>query len=70
MSSPRFSRTLQLSPAVFIAASAALAGSIALRAEQGPPQGGGAKPLIPITASTIAREPAAHIGENVSMTSR
>jgi hypothetical protein len=67
MSSPRFSRTLQLSPAVFIAASAALAGSIALRAEQGPPQGGGAKPLVPITASTIAREPAAHIGENVSM---
>ena len=45
-----------------------VAGVIGLRAAQGPPaQGGGAKPLVPMTASTIAREPAAHIGENVSM---
>lgn len=54
-------------PAALIAASAVLAGSIALRADQGPPQGGAARPLVPMTASTIAREPAAHIGENVSM---
>jgi len=56
-----------ISSAVLITASAALAGSIALRADQGPPQGGAAKPLVPMTASTIVREPAAHIGENVSM---
>ena len=29
--------------------------------------GGGAKPLVPMTASTILRNPKAHIGENVSM---
>jgi hypothetical protein len=63
-----FSRTPQLSLAVLAAASAALAGSIVLRADQGPPQGAAApRPLVPMTASTIAREPAAHIGENVSM---
>ena len=67
MASLHFSRTLQLSSAALIAASATLAGSIALRADQGPPQGGGAKPLVPMTASTIARDPAAHMGENVSM---
>lgn len=67
MASLHFSRTLQLSSAALIAASATLAGSIALRADQGPPQGGGARPLVPITASTIARNPDAHIGENVSM---
>ena len=45
-----------------------VAGVIGLRAAQGPPQGGAApRPLVPMTASTIAREPAAHIGENVSM---
>ena len=60
-------RMQHLSSALLIAASATLAGSIALRAEQGPPQAGAAKPLVPMTASTIAREPAAHIGENVSM---
>lgn len=65
MASQLFRRTL-LSTAALLAASATLAGSIALRADQGPPQGG-AKPLIPMTASTIAREPAAHMGENVSM---
>jgi hypothetical protein len=57
---------LQLCPAALVAAAATLAGSIALRADQGPPQGG-AKPLVPMTASTIARDPAAHMGENVSM---
>ena len=47
---------------------AVLAASIALRADQGPPQGGGAgRAMIPMAASTIARDPAAHIGENVSM---
>ena len=45
-----------------------VAGVIGLRAAQGPPaQGGAARPLVPMTASTIAREPAAHLGENVSM---
>jgi hypothetical protein len=44
----------------------ALSAVIGLRAAQGP-QGGGARPLVPMTASTIARDLAAHIGENVSM---
>ncbi len=45
-----------------------VAGVIGLRAAQGPPaQGAAARPLVPMTASTIAREPAAHVGENVSM---
>jgi hypothetical protein len=66
MASLHFSRMLQLCPAALVAAAATLAGSIALRADQGPPQGG-AKPLVPMTASTIARDPAAHMGENVSM---
>ena len=39
---------------------------IAVRAEQG--QGGGGRGgMVPITASTIARYPAAHMGETVSM---
>ena len=67
MPSLQSSRKQQVSSAVLVAASAALAGSIVLRADQGPPQGGAARPLVPMTASTIAREPAAHIGENVSM---
>ena len=47
---------------------AVLAGSISIRvAAQGGGQGGGARPLVPMTASTIARDPFAHIGENVSM---
>lgn len=43
-----------------------LSATIALRAEQGAPQSG-ARPLVPMTASTIARDLASHIGENVSM---
>ena len=43
-----------------------MAATIALRAEQG--QGGGGRGgMVPITASTIARDPAAHLGETVSM---
>ena len=38
---------------------------IAVRAEQG--QGGGRGGMVPITASTIARNPAAHMGAVVSM---
>ncbi len=54
---------------VLVAGGAALlSASIAVRAEQGPPQGGGARPLVPMTASTIVRDPAAHLGMNVSMT--
>jgi cytochrome c556 len=46
----------------------ALGASIALRADQGPPQGGGAgRAMVPMAASTIARDPASHIGMNVSM---
>jgi hypothetical protein len=54
--------------AALLAAPAVLAASIVLRAEQGPPQGGGgARPLVPMTASTVARNLPAHLGENVSM---
>src|ERR1043165_127223 len=52
-------------PRLAVLALAVLAGSIALRAAQG--RGGGGGGLVPITASTIAREPFAHVGENVSM---
>ena len=51
---------------------AMLASTLVVRAtEEVPPQGGagggGAARLVPMTASTILREPAAHFGENVSM---
>jgi cytochrome c556 len=41
--------------------------SIAVRAQQGPPAGAGAKPLVPMTASSLLRNPKAHIGDNVSL---
>jgi len=44
----------------------AMAASIAVRAEQGRGGGGGGG-MVPMTASTIARNPAAHVGETVSM---
>jgi hypothetical protein len=54
--------------ALLVSGPVVLAGSIALRAEQGAPgQGAAARPLVPMTASTIARDPASHMGENVSM---
>lgn len=40
--------------------------TVIVRAEQGQ-GGGGGRGMVPMTASTIARDPAAHIGENVSM---
>lgn len=40
--------------------------TLAVRAEQAP-QGGGARPMVPMTASTILRNPAAHFGESVSL---
>jgi hypothetical protein len=44
----------------------AVIATIAVRAEQG--QGGGGRGgMVPMTASTIARNPAAHMGETVSM---
>ena len=53
---------------LFASGAIVLAASIALRADQGPPQGGGgARPLVPMTASTILRDPAAQMGVNVSM---
>lgn len=54
--------------AVLVACCAALlTGAIAIRAEQGPPAQAGARPLVPMTASSILRDPKAHVGENVSM---
>ena len=47
-------------------AAAALAATIGVRAAQAP-QGGGRGGLVPMTASTILRDPAPHIGTNVSM---
>jgi len=67
-----FSRThinRRVAHAAFVAFGATvLTASIVVRADQGPPApAAGARPLVPMTASTIARDPAAHIGENVSM---
>jgi len=51
---------------VVAAGALAIVASIAVRAEQG--QGGGGRGgMVPMTASTIARNPAAHMGETVSM---
>jgi len=66
ISNPRRNRA----GAVAMAAAATLLGlTLAVRASQAPPQGAApaAKPLIPMTAASILRNPAAHIGENVSM---
>jgi hypothetical protein len=43
--------------------------TLAVRASQAPPQGAApaARPMIPMTAASILRNPAAHFGENVSM---
>jgi cytochrome c556 len=62
----RFSTSRRL---LFLSAGAltVLASSLAVRASQGPPAQGGARPLVPMTASTIVRDPAAQLGQNVSM---
>jgi cytochrome c556 len=69
--SPRRERkehVVRIGTIVVAGALVGVAGVIGLRAAQGPPaQGAAARPLVPMTASTIAREPAAHLGENVSM---
>ena len=44
---------------------AMLATTLAVRAGQAP--GGAAPKLVPMTASTILRDPAAHLGETVSL---
>jgi len=41
--------------------------TLALRAEQAPAQGAAPRPLVPMTASSLLRDPASHMGENVSM---
>lgn len=42
--------------------------TLVVRAAQGPPQGApAARPMVPMTASSLLRNPAAHIGENVSL---
>ena len=54
--------------AVAFAVVSIFATSLALRAQG--PQGagaGGAKPLVPMTASSLLRDPQSHIGENVSL---
>jgi hypothetical protein len=38
-----------------------------LRAEQAPAQGAALRPMVPMTAASILRDPASHIGLNVSM---
>ena len=43
-----------------------LAATVIARAEQGP-GGGGAGAMVPMTAATVLRSPAAHMGEKVSM---
>ena len=63
-----FKRQIRRRAAASVVAAGALAivASIAVRAEQG--QGGGGRGgMVPMTASTIARNPAAHMGETVSM---
>jgi hypothetical protein len=57
--------------ATAIAAAATLLGlTLTVRANQAPPQAGApaAKPLVPMTASSILRNPAAHVGENLAKT--
>jgi len=51
------------------AAAVILVATIAVRAQQGPPQGVGAaaRPLVPAAASSIAQSPETFYGENVSM---
>ena len=56
----------QLWAGLVAAGALVIVAGIAVRAEQG--QGGGGRGgMVPMTASTIARNPAAHMGENVSM---
>lgn len=65
LSHPRWPR---FGPAVVWLAVGAFTMTVAVRAAQGPPQGApAARPMVPMTASSILRNPAAHIGENVSM---
>ncbi len=41
--------------------------SLAVKAQQAPPAQAGAKPLVPMTASSLLRNPQAHLGDNVSL---
>jgi cytochrome c556 len=53
--------------AVAVAVVTIFATCLALRAQGPPAGGGGAKPLVPMTASSLMRDPQSHIGENVSL---
>ena len=44
-----------------------LASTFAVRAQQAPPAQAGARPLVPMTASSLLRNPQAHMGDNVSL---
>jgi hypothetical protein len=48
-------------------AAALLIGSVALRAQQAPPAQAAARPMVPMAASSLLRNPDAHIGANVSL---
>jgi len=50
-----------------LVAGALLAGSLALRAQQPPPAPAAPRPMVPMAASSLLRNPDAHIGANVSL---
>lgn len=55
-------------PAIVATAAVVLVTSLAVRAQGPGGQGGaGAKPLVPMTASSLLRDPKSHIGDNVSL---
>lgn len=54
-------------PRLVVALVALFVTTLAVRAQQAPPAQAGAKPLVPMTASSLLRNPQAHIGDNVSL---
>ena len=55
-------------PRLVVVAVALLATSLVVRAQQAPPaQAAGPRPLVPMAASSLLRDPASHMGENVSL---
>jgi cytochrome c556 len=58
---------VRIATTLFAGAFVALSAVIGLRAFQGGQGGGAPRPLVPMTASTLARDPFPHLGTNVSM---